>query len=863
MKVHTVSGLLLLALCSCTLAREPRRVEVRGGVADLTAADPRTHGPVLMDGEWLLYWDELLVPGQKPRTQPQVVEVPGRWPNVGHPADGVASYCVQIRVPAPGGRYALLIPDIDSAYRVYADGVQIGGVGKVGLSRKDYEPGDIRTIAPFTATAATVEIIMHVANFDTPGGGMLGSILLGTEADIRELNARALSRHFFFIGIILTMGLYHLGLFLFRRSDRSNLLFAAFTLVFALRMVSAEMHYVAVVLPWVPWHIWMRVEYLAFYGVSVLYFAFLMVLFPGEVDRRVFVVFSAIAAAFGLLPLVAPPNIFMRTLLAFSAVFLATMLYLLGVLVVACARRRIGSVVMLVGFLTAVGASVNDVLFFNGIINTGALASYGLVGFFLAQSLLLARRFSISFVRVEQLVEHLDAANRTLVEQRTKIEFQHAEMARLAHYDTLTGVRNRLALLEIVANEISRARRNTTLVAVLFLDLDGFKNVNDAMGHPAGDELLRRVAERIGGAMRRHDELFRLGGDEFAIVLLDLERRDQVQAASNKLLKALAQPMDVGKAEVLVRASVGISLFPDDGDDVHTLLQKADVAMYRVKKSSKGDCAFFEPGMIQENEQVIALSGRMPRALEAGRFSLAYQPLVRGSDGVLWGVEALARWTEPGHGVISPGRFIPIAEETGFIVTLGEWVLRAACEQAGAWQRAGVLVPHLAVNISARQFSGSGFSTTIRAILEETGAHPESLVLEVTESALMREGGEMAVRLKELKDLGIRIAIDDFGTGYSSLNYLRRFPLDHLKIDQSFVRGMFQNEYDAEIVRTIIGLADILRLEAVAEGVETDVQRQFLSANGCALMQGYLFGKPGAASEISTLAAQPGPVAAK
>jgi diguanylate cyclase (GGDEF)-like protein len=384
----------------------------------------------------------------------------------------------------------------------------------------------------------------------------------------------------------------------------------------------------------------------------------------------------------------------------------------------------------------------------------------------------------------------------------------------------------------------------------MFIDLDEFKTINDSLGHHAGDQLLQKVARRLSRIVRRHDELFRLGGDEFTVLLVDIRDATEAAEAAARIARALEQPVEVGGREVMVRASLGISVFPGHGTDVTTLMQHADIAMYSVKRAGKGDFAFFDTAMVQERQERIALSGRMPRALAQGRFVLHYQPQIDSRTLQMKGVEALVRWTEPGEGAIPPGRFIPVAEETGFIITLGEWILREACRHGRMWQEQGRPLK-VGVNISAVQFALADFPETVRRVLSDTGMDPRLLDLEVTEGLIMRDEDRVVERLRTLKSAGITVSIDDFGTGYSSLRYLRMFPLDHLKIDQSFVKGIFGNDYDSEIVRTILDLSRALRLEPVAEGVETREHRDFLSSHGCRLMQGYLFSPPLAAEAIA------------
>ena len=434
-----------------------------------------------------------------------------------------------------------------------------------------------------------------------------------------------------------------------------------------------------------------------------------------------------------------------------------------------------------------------------------------------------------------------DISERKQAEQR---------IAQLANHDTLTNLPNRDLLRDRIRQALIQADRNDGQGAVLFIDLDQFKAINDSMGHDMGDLLLKQVAERLVSSLRSQDTVARQGGDEFIVVLPSIANARDAGSVAQKLLDALLLPYRIEGRELHISASIGIAVFPGDGEDADTLLKHSDTAMYHAKEAGRNNCQFFARQMNQLVAEKQALGTFLHHALERDELLLHYQPIVDMASGKLAGLEALLRWQHPEQGLIPPLKFIPLAEETGLIVPIGEWVLRSACMQLKAWQDQGYDVPRLAINLSVKQFRQKTLTQTIARILGETGVEARFVELEITEGILMGNSYEMTETLLTLNDMGLKLSIDDFGTGYSSLSYLKRFPIDTLKIDRSFVQDIVTDPDDASIVSGIIGLAHSLRIKVIAEGVETEAQRAILALQGCDQYQGYYFSKPLPASEI-------------
>ena len=438
----------------------------------------------------------------------------------------------------------------------------------------------------------------------------------------------------------------------------------------------------------------------------------------------------------------------------------------------------------------------------------------------------------------------------TDISDRKRIE---AEIRHLAHHDALTGLANRSLLDARLQQAIADARRCGQHLAVLFIDLDRFKNINDSLGHHIGDELLVQVAERLRAEVRESDTVARLGGDEFVIALQGLSGASDAARITEGLLETLSAPYQVGGSELHATPSIGISLFPDDADDANALLRNADTAMYHAKAVGRANYQFFTDGLNHSTTVRLELENSLRRAIGRNEFELWYQPLHDARGATLNGFEALVRWRREDNLLVMPDSFIPVAEDTGMIVELGQWVLREACRQARLWSDLSALRPRIAVNLSARQLRDARFADTVAEILAETGLEPSMLELEITESSVMDRPDEAVALLRKLKALGVGIAIDDFGTGYSSLSYLKMFPLDRLKIDGSFVCDVDNDPNDSAIVSAAVSLAHNLGLPVVAEGVETAAQARHLARLGCDELQGFHFSRPMPAPEADAM----------
>lgn len=426
-------------------------------------------------------------------------------------------------------------------------------------------------------------------------------------------------------------------------------------------------------------------------------------------------------------------------------------------------------------------------------------------------------------------------------------------MVYIAQHDFLTNLPNRMMLHDRLTQAIAHAGREQRKVAVMFLDLDRFKAINDTLGHLVGDKLLKIVADRISSVARASDTVSRLGGDEFAIMLPYIENTDDIATIAVKLLTSIAGPCVIDGNEIEVTTSIGISVFPEDGNDSESLIAHADAAMYQAKGNGRNNYQFFTHEMNRRTLERILIKNKLSHAMERNELFLLYQPQVDLQSGRIIGAEALVRWDNPLYGKVLPAQFIPIAEENGLIPPIGEWVLREACRQNQEWRKLGLMKITMAVNLSVVQFRQKNLGEIIKAILHESGLAPSGLELEITEGVVMQDAEAAILLLEEMKEMGLKLSVDDFGTGYSSLSYLKRFPIDKFKIDQSFVHDLTTDTDDAVIVSTIISMAHSLKLKVIAEGVETAEQLAFLKQQGCDEIQGYYFSQPISAEQFTKL----------
>ena len=454
---------------------------------------------------------------------------------------------------------------------------------------------------------------------------------------------------------------------------------------------------------------------------------------------------------------------------------------------------------------------------------------------------------------VEERTHQLVETNKSLQTEINERQRAQEDLDQLAHYDLVTHLPNRLLLNVRLEHSLQRAKRNNALIAILFLDLDNFKHINDSLGHAAGDLLLKKVGQLFNTSTRAEDTVARLGGDEFIIIIEQPENDEMIQAFTNKLLKKLKNKIEIDDNSIYISTSIGISVYPRDGDTVEKLIASADAAMYKAKRLGKNNFQFYTPELTEKAFERVVLESNLRNALANNEFTVYFQPKVCLSTGKVIGVEALVRWIHHDLGLLTPGHFLHIAEDAGLIIPLGQFVLEASCKQMQQWRKAGLSIDHVAVNVSGIQIDDQNFISSVENILHKTNCSPNWLELEITESSIMKESEKSIETLNYLKSLGIRFAIDDFGTGYSSLSHLKRLPVDTLKIDRSFISDIHDDSDDLAIVEAIIALANTLQLTVTAEGIENIFQESLLQKLKCDVGQGFYYFKPAPPEEITPL----------
>ncbi len=457
----------------------------------------------------------------------------------------------------------------------------------------------------------------------------------------------------------------------------------------------------------------------------------------------------------------------------------------------------------------------------------------------------LLEQKSQELYEANQRLRGLNAELEERVIQRTQeLALLNQKLEHQTLHDALTLLPNRALFLDRLTHAIRHAERSHTRLAVMFLDLDKFKDINDSLGHSVGDELLRTIAERLKDCSRTSDTVARLGGDEFVFLIVDISDETTPSMVARRLAEVITAPITLANQEYLITSSIGISMYPDDGNNAESLLSCADIAMYQAKKAGRNTFHFFTSKMQDRLDKRISLEKSLSRALQRDEFVLHFQPQVELRSGRIIGLEALIRWQSPDQGLVLPGHFIPIAEESNLIFAIGEWVVNTVCRHARKWQMDGLLAVPIAINVAASQFSHQRIDRLVEHALQSSGLEARYLELELTESLSLNDPNTSIAMMHRLREIGVSLSIDDFGTGYSSLNYLKRFPVNKLKIDQSFIRGLPHDAGDCAITAAVIHLAHGPGLRALAEGVETEAQLNFLIANGCDEMQGYYFSCP-------------------
>ena len=816
------------------------------GIIDLRQTDLSTEKIVSLAGPWLFS-------PENDRLRQVEIPVPGSWGKANLSEQGWGVYSLTVLLPPGTWDLALRFGNIYSSSRVIINGKTVRTFGVVGKDEETNLPQWSPALITLEDQSERIELKIFNANYTHARGGIANQVDLGIPR-IMQIHWE-ISRliELMFMGIVFWMGVYHL-LFAFLRKEnaRASFSFALACLFFAIRMVFVGNFQISQFFSPRVWGPFLRVEYCLYIFSTYFFVRFLSLMFPREFPFPVVRIFLVVSLLYGGIVLIFPTLFFTSLLPVHQLLLIINFILAVIFLIQAVRKKRDGSGLILAGMIIVLFSGLNDVLMYKVETIFTNLSIVGSVLFMFFDSFVLTRGFSRKFDEAEELSFSLQDANAKLDKSHQEIEKKNRELKLLASSDHLTGLPNRMALFELVDKELARAGRSRRKVGIILVDLDNFKQINDTHGHASGDLILREVSRRLSGGLRKGDTIFRLGGDEFTVIVPDITASGNLNKVAEKILSLLNAPVEMSGIRCRMSCSLGISQYPENGDSVNILLKNADIALYEAKNQGRNRFVWFNRSMQEEAENRYKLISRMPDALESGDFTLHFQPQMNMKDYSLYGLEALVRWQDSQLGFLSPADFIPLMEESGFIHILGDWIMDEVFRISLPWitENPDLLI---SINISSIQFRSPDFLKRLDRKLAVTGFPTANLVIELTEGVIMNDSEYTFNKLAGIRERGIRISVDDFGTGYSSLSYLKRFPLDHLKIDKSFISDLFKTSFDKDIVGTIIDLAGILNLEVVAEGIETAAQQEFLESRGCYILQGYLTGRPAPAEDIEKI----------
>ena len=814
---------------------------ISSGVLDLTGWD--MNQPVSLEGEWDFY-PELLSPGPWSLDAPRSVHLPSEWDEALGSHFGSGTYHLHIILPGKRPLQALWIRENIQALKIYINEEEIYSTGSVSQDGRNAFPGSNGKLAIFHPPGREFDLIIEASNWHHRQSGLNKPILLGSYEVLAGKFNRQASLDIFIMGIAFSFFFLYLSFYVKRPEYKIALWFALLCLSMGIRTGLTNTSQLESILGEGWTIVSKKAEYLTFLS-SVLFFISYIETVLNKFKIKWFSwVFMTPLYFYGIIIILTPMTVYSFLLPFFQYYSLIFVLYLLYFLYRA-ARERSGASYRLFGeCLFMIACLIYDVLFYNGYFHRGPVAGYTLFIVIFLEGIFQAGVLSDVLNRLEVLTNKYRKSIEEISHSRLEIEQQNKQLNWLALYDQLTGLPNRYNLTEVLNIGISRAARNKNKIAVLYMDLDNFKDINDTMGHNLGDELLRLISERLRKTIRKSDSLFRMGGDEFTLVYTDLSDKKQIESIRDKLYASLEKPFPLKGEFHKVSLSIGAAFYPDDGENMDILIKNAELAMYQAKDRGRNHFVSYNDNISLNRLSRINLTNKMKRALEVGHYKLYYQAQINGATGRLYGFEALIRWIDPENGIVPPDKFIPIAEESGFIAQIGRWTLQEACRQINEWQGKGYGDFTVSVNISAYQFGLDHFIFDFREILESSGIDPSYLKVELTETLLMANPHLARRKLEQIQEMGVNIALDDFGTGYSSLSYLNIFPVNYLKIDKAFIRDVHKDGFNKKLTTSIISLGRNLDLELIAEGVETEEERRFVVEQGCHIIQGYVYSKP-------------------
>jgi len=834
---------LLLIIISLLLSSCQRYKEAYAVKGELFTKQWNTDQEALiLSGEWELYPYQFK--SERKEEEKQIYSIRGL--NMGQP--GLPTYGtlkMSVNLPSDYPLLSLSMDEIQMAYRISVNQEVLGQSGVLGNSPESSAPGRVRRIQSFRPDNQKLDLFIEFSNFHHRDRN-LPSIRLESQEVFERFYLIDLLTDLVFAGTFLAIGILYLLLYLMSRKDISALWFSLICFMIMLRLFLTKSSIIDN-LAGDQWIVFLlRLEYISMILAVSFFYLFSIALFHNHYPYFKQWLLLSPSIAYLITCIVTPLLFFSRILPIYQGVILMTGGASAYYIVKAWRQKKEWAFYILIIILAMLLAAIMDILYYNHIITLGPVTGYAMYIGIMIQGIMLVSRFSRNQEQVRNLSKDYRRANMALYNNQQMIEEQNQRLNQLAFIDQLTQIPNRVHMLDILGSKQELARREGNLLSLFYVDIDNFKRVNDTLGQQIGDAALFQFAQHLKGILRKSDNLFRMTSDEFVILVESIKERNQMVQLAEKILKAFRGFFLVEEHKIYLSVSIGIAYLHKNkpNESINALIRKANIALNRAKEQGKNGYAFYTESMDKELSYRVKLEDKMRGALEKKQFQLYYQAQVDVREGKLHGFEALIRWNDPEDGLISPGQFIPLAEQSGLIVEIGKWTLQESCRQLHLWLEAGYRDFTIAVNLSARQFEREDLFPFIQELLTTWKIPRGYLVLELTENSLMINSTIIKEKMEKLKELGIKIAIDDFGTGYSNLSYLSAFPLDYLKIDKQFISNIRNNEKDRRLVIAIINIAHSLELELIAEGVEDSLDKDLLFSHGCYCIQGYLFSQP-------------------
>lgn len=763
-----------------------------------------------------------------------LVSVPGPWdqyrtePGTFGPT-GYGTFEMTVLVPKREERLALKVRDIGTAYRIYANGEFLGSMGEPATEATEHKPAVGEAIYHFKSEGSPVVIRVEVSNFSYRKGGLWEPILVGGEGAVHRENWKEGSVQILLMGILLIMGLYHSGFFLIRKQETSLFFFGLSCFLIAIREMTLGPRLLNLLLPEAGWANVLRLEYTCFFMALPAFAFYMNSLFHSYFRRWVAYLFLSASLIFSLLTWFSEPIFFTQLAPHFQYIMLGFIIYGMIALVRAVRWAEPGARALLLSAAILALSAINDALLVRHFYDGPRVIALGQIQFVVAQAFMLAVRFSQSMKKVETYNRIIQQRNESLRQQKSNLELRAA-------YDDLTGLGNRTLLMDTLEKEM--LQDSAAPFSLVLLDVDDFRMINEAAGHVVGDAILVEISRRLKYMIPSRDKLFRLDGDEFAIIHTGIQSSHETHQFSSRIRSIFSDSVEIGDRSFQTTVSVGFAHFPENGQTPLMLFRSADSAVIQAKDQGKNREQEFDSSRDMEHQIRLDLSERLEQAIRRNELELYFQPIVDLTGGRVVGAEALLRWNEPELGFVAPDIFIPIAEETGQIRYIGEMVVRQSVQQLALWNR---IIPDfsISVNISPGQLSKTKLVESLGSLISEFQVDPHNLKLEITENMLLEDKNVQI--LHNVRGMGVRLVMDDFGTGYSSFAYLQKFLFDVLKIDKSFLLNLNEDSSNPHLVQAMVQMAHSLKMQVVAEGIETEDIASFMKSLGCEMGQGYLY----------------------